>query len=167
MKIINKEGLLFGKISIIDLLILAMIAGGVFFVISFFDKEEIQVKTETEFYYSYEASNVNEHFIDAITPGTDLYNSSKNHHVGQVVQVTETPYYIWTEDLNKGLVYKTEDPSRTSVVIKVKAKGSVSSTAFYAGQELIKVGHVFPIKGLGFASHGVVIEIEEVQNEGN
>lgn len=167
MKIINKKGMIFDKISIIDIFIVAVACLGLLFVYSFLDKEEVKVRVENEFYYTFEAGDVNENFAESIEVGTTLYNSSRNYYVGEVVEVTEVPYYVWTEDLLKGEFYKVEDSSKSTVHIKIKAEGTINDTSFYAGQELIKVGSVFPIKGLGFASHGVVIDIEEVSNEEN
>lgn len=167
MKIINKKGLIFGKVSIIDLLIIAVIGVALFFIYNFFAKEEIQLTSDSEFFYTFEANKVEESFEEAIEVGMTVFNSTNNSYIGEVVEVSSKPYVVWTEDLVNGKFLMVEDPTKKTVTIRIKAKGEVTETAYYAGQELIKVGHVFPIKGLGFASHGVVIDIEEVSNEDN
>jgi len=167
MKVINKKGLIFNKISIIDVLILAVIGVFLVFLYSFFNKEEIIGVSESEFYYTFEASKVTEDFKDVISIGSSVYNSSKNYYVGEVVEVTSAPSISWTMDIINGKFIKQEEPGEWTVLIKIKAKGQINESSYYAGQELIKVGSVFPIKGMGFASNGVVISIEEALNEEN
>lgn len=167
MKVINKKGMIFEKVSVVDLLIIMVVGFALFFGYNFFNKDEMIISSESQFYYTFEASKVAEGFENNIEIGGSVYNSSKNYYVGEVVEVTSMPYIEWTMDIENGKFIKQEVPGESTVLIKIKASGQVTESAYYAGQELIKVGSVFPIKGLGFASNGVVIRIEEDLNEGN
>lgn len=165
MKIIDKKGKLFEKISIIDVLIVAILCLGAIFLINMFKEEAVVETAKEEVVFTFEAKDVTQSFYDAIEVGTKVYNSSRNYYVGQVVEVIKQPFYVWTEDLEKGLFYVKEDPNRMTVHMVIKSQGTSSEHNIYAGQELIKIGHIFPIKGKGFASNGVVIDIKEVGHE--
>ena len=166
MKIIDKKGKLFEKISIIDVLIVGVLCLGAIFLVNMFKEEAIIETSKKEaITFTFEAKDVTPSFYDAIEVGTDVYNSSRNYYVGQVEEVIKEPFYVWTEDLEKGLFYVKEDPSRMTVHIVIKSQGTSSEYNIYAGQELIKIGHIFPIKGKGFAANGVVIDIKEASHE--
>lgn len=165
MKMIDQKGKLLSKISIIDILIIGILCFGGFFFIDMFKEEVIVEAAKDEVIFVFEAKNTTPSFYESIEIGTKVYNSSRNYYVGEVIDVKQEPLKVWTEDIINGEFKVIEDPNRYTVHITIKSEGTNSDTAIYAGQELIKVGHIFPIKGKGFASNGVVIGIEEVGHE--
>lgn len=166
MKKIDEKKMLRNRIGVIDFLIIGLLCIGVFFLFNRFDSGAITTASMTEeVIFVFEAKNVSPGFYEAIEIGSEVFNSIRNYYIGEVVDVTRKPLKVWTEDIVNGEFKIVEDPYRYTVHVTIRSEGINTDTSIYAGQELIKIGHIFPIKGRGFASNGVVISIEEVGHE--
>jgi len=165
MKVINKEGMLFEKISIIDILIVAIIIVAGIFVFQFVQKEDLEKTEGVDVYYTFEVNGAKQHLVDAIEEGVEVFNSAANYPVGKIVGLEVKPYERISEDEVAGEFVKVIEPDKYRLRIRIKAKGTVNHKEVYAGQELIRIGYSFPIKGLGFATYGVVVDVEEEAHE--
>ena len=160
MALIDGKGRLFGKINIVDLLIvliLISIAGGVYLV--FFGASDKQVVETSKVVYDFEITNVNMDFIDAITPGDPIRDSTRGNELGTVVSKTSRNATMLNEDLINGRYVIADVPNAYDVVITIEAKANITPANIIVGGAEVKVGKKFFIKGKGYANQGFVTKM--------
>lgn len=162
MKLINNKGLLFNKVSIIDILILVLILVGGYLGYSILKPSEIASSEYTKIIYTYESSPVSENFAKQLFDGAELFNSSRNHALGTLVSFEVKPREMEAKDIINGSFYKKAVEGEYTVVMTIEASATESDYNYYVTQENIKIGAMIPIKGKGFATNGYVVGLEEV-----
>lgn len=169
MKIIDRKGRLFEKISFLDLLIVALVALVLFFVYTFFVQGEDQVQrseSKDTVEYVVEIKDVNEAFTSMPIVGDGLYNSSKNFYIGEVVKVAVMPASKTVVNNEEGTYVLVESEDEYTVLITVKADVEVSDRFILVGSQKIRVGEMVPVKGKGYAGLSYIVEVD-LQGEGN
>jgi len=160
MALIDGKGRLFGKINIIDLLIVLLviaIAGGVYLV--FFGGSDKQVVETSKVIYDFEITNVNKDFVDAINMGDFIRDSTRGNELGTVVSKAPRKATMLNEDLINGRYIIAEVPDAYDVVITIEADADITPANIIVGGAEIKVGKKFFIKGKGYANQGFVTKI--------
>lgn len=160
MALIDGKGRLFGKINIVDLLIvllIASIAGGVYFV--FFGGADKQVVETTKVVYDFEITNVNKDFVDAITPGDPIRDNIRGSELGTVVSKESRNATMLNEDLINGRYVIADVPNAYDVVITIEANANITPANIIVGGAEVKVGKKFSIKGKGYANQGFVTKM--------
>lgn len=160
MALIDSKGKLFGKINIVDLLIVLLIisiAGGAYLV--FFGGSDKQVVETTKVVYDFEITNVNMDFIEAITPGDPIRDSTRGNELGTVVSKTSRKATMLNEDLINGRYIIADVPDAYDVVITIEARADITPANIIVGGAEVKVGKKFFIKGKGYANQGFVTKM--------
>lgn len=160
MALIDSKGKLFGKINIVDLLIVLLIisiAGGVYLV--FFGGSDKQIVETTKVVYDFEITNVNMDFIEAITPGDPIRDSTRGNELGTVVSKTSRKATMLNEDLINGRYIIADVPDAYDVVITIEARADITPANIIVGGAEVKVGKKFFIKGKGYANQGFVTKM--------
>jgi len=160
MALMDKKGRLFGKINIIDLIIVLLIAAigfGAYGI--FFGGKEKQVLQTSKVVYDFEITNVNKDFVDAINPGDPIRNSVRGNDLGTVVGKAARQATMLNEDLVNGRYVIAEVPNAYDVVITIEANANVTPANIIVGGDEIKVGKKFYIKGKGYANQGFITRI--------
>lgn len=160
MALIDGKGRLFGKINIIDLLIVLLviaIAGGIYLV--FFSGSDKQAAETSKVVYDFEITNVNKDFVDAINPGDPIRDSTRGNELGTVVSKESRKATMLNEDLINGRYIIADVPNAYDVVITIEADADITPANIIVGGAEIKVGKKFFIKGKGYANQGFVTKI--------
>lgn len=160
MAILDNKGRLFGKINMVDLLIvllLVSIAAGAY--LFFFGGSDNQVAETGKVVYDFEITNVNKDFVDAITPGDPIRDSNRGNELGTVVSKTSREATMLNEDLINGRYVIAEVPDAYDVIITIEANGNITPANIIVGGAEVKVGKKFFIKGKGYANQGFVTKI--------
>ncbi len=159
---INKEGKLFGKISIIDILVVIVIIAMAFGVYMRFFKtpEKIEVKTE-KFTYVVRIDNVRDVSIEALKNSGDIYDINTAEHLGKIVKVEPQPYSV-TSIKSDGTTVLFDYPERYSAIVTIETDGNVSQNGYYtATNRLIGVGSAMHFESKYIESMGDVISISK------
>lgn len=160
MALIDGKGRLFGKINIVDLLIVLLIlsiAAGAYVV--FFGGSDKQVVETSKVVYDFEITNVNKDFVNAITPGDPIRDNVRGDELGTVVSKVSRKATMLNEDLINGRYVIAEVPDAYDVVITIEGKANITSANIIVGGAEVKVGKKFSIKGKGYANQGFVINM--------
>lgn len=160
MALIDGKGRLFGKINIVDLLIIVLIlsiAGGAY--VMFFGGSEKQVLETSKVVYDFEITNVNKDFVDAIVSGSPIRDSVRGNDLGRVVSKTSRNATMLNEDLINGRYVIADVPDAYDVVITIEANANITPANIIVGGAEVKVGKKFFIKGKGFANQGFVTKM--------
>jgi hypothetical protein len=132
MKFINEKGQLFGKLSVIDLLVtlavVALVAGLVYKRAS----GEVQqiVNASTPFYMTLKAEHAREYSVNAVGEGDVFFRQNDTQRLGTVVRVdTEPAEDIMVKTDGTALLAKSED--RYSLYITLACTGNISDAGYY------------------------------------
>lgn len=148
------------KIGIIDILIVLIVFGAIFYIVKPFNNKTEYSNNTSKIVYTFETNTVGEEFISQLEIGKDLFDSSKNYHVGKIKDFKIMPYREEFEDKENGTITLVELPEQYSVQIDIEADAVIENDVIAVDREEIRVGLYLPIKGKSFASYGYIIGIE-------
>lgn len=160
MALTDGKGRLFGKINIVDLLIvilLVSVAAGAY--LFFFGGSEKQVVETAKLVYEFEITNVNQDFVDAINSGDPIRDSVRGNELGTVIGKASRKAVMLNEDLINGRYIIAEVPNAFDVVLTIEARANITPANIIVGGAEIKVGKKFYIKGKGYANQGFVTKM--------
>jgi hypothetical protein len=132
--IIDNNGRLFGKVSIIDVLIIALVfVAGFFLAIRYFSSrdnpmgaggslEELEIK-----FYSEEVNNF---VADAIKNGDAAKEYAQYANFGTVVNVDKTDSITWVGDFDGIINPSSKDGYYSSVTVTTHARGRITEIGF-------------------------------------
>lgn len=168
MKIIDSKGRLFEKVSIIDLMIVLVVALASVFLYSFIFggtpvTETDQVKEKIT--YTVEFQKVNEAFGQMPETGGPVYNSSKSYFIGNIVSSQTMPYVAAVENYQDGSFELAEHEGLYTVLLTIEGAADVDPYGLMVGRQTIKIGERVPVKGKGFASYGYIVDINREGQE--
>ncbi len=161
--IIDKKGRIFGKISIIDIVIVFVLVMVVILAYKFFNKKEVVVNDETtSVVYTVEISDVPKEFADQVkkNEGEAVYNAVRNYYVGDIVNCEVKPFHVYKNNYEAGTVDKVEREGKYYVYVNIKASAKLSQKDISVGEQIIKVGTELPVKAKGFASNAWIVKVE-------
>ncbi|MGE5632711.1 MAG: DUF4330 domain-containing protein [Caulobacteraceae bacterium] len=160
MALLDKKGRLFGKINIIDLLIVLLViavAAGAYIVL--FNGNGKQASESSKVIYDFEITNVNKDFVDAINPGDPIRDSVRGNDLGTVVSKSAKSATMLNEDLINGRYVIADVPDAYDVTITIEANATITPANVIIGGAEVKVGKKFFIKGKGYANQGFVTKM--------
>lgn len=146
MKIIDREGRLFGKISMIDLLVIAVvavIAAAVYVRDNATPIGSNTVKDQT-IVFQVKATGLEDYLIDAIQVGDKVYDpnySSGSGPVGEItqIQVLNDPGVVLYENMTDGTMPAVEVEGTVDLLITLKGNG-VSDGRSYSINRVYELG---------------------------
>lgn len=154
---IDKEGKLFGKINIIDLLFLLILV--VALVGGFFRLKDssISVESTSKGRMTLLIDEVRAPTVDNITEGQEIYQYDKGVYMGKIVGKTVRPYEKAVE--YEGTWVNAEVPEKFSVYIDVDVDITESDKSYVVGSEEIRVGNEYRVKTKTSTFTGVCVGI--------
>lgn len=131
---IDNKGKLFGKISIVDLLIVLLVVvaiGATVFKFGFSAQKDVNESTE-KIEYVVRVRGVRDFTVNSIKVGTELYDEESEEFIGTVkkVDVKEAMDYAVKND---GTTVYTAKPERYDVYITVESDGRILNGAYFVG----------------------------------
>ena len=135
--LLDEKGRLFGKISIVDigvLLLIAVLIGGVYYKFFMVDKDQNAAKFDT-IEYKVLVEEVRQQSVDAIEIGADIYDVKTNSPMGRITDIEVLPA---TDQLTKadGTMVIAEKPERFNVLITIRVPGIETKYGFRANGRL-------------------------------
>jgi hypothetical protein len=129
--IIDQKGKLFGKISIVDILIIVIIiaaASGVYYKFHQSGATGIMTKTD-KVEVSFFMEDAPDYAVNAVKEGDLVKDRQQNVVIGKVTSVTPGPDIVFYAD-SEGIVHSTSKPGYASIAITVEAQATYSDTGF-------------------------------------
>ena len=158
--ILDKQGKLFGKISIIDIgLILIILAAGVFVGLKFVAPQNTEVK-HLEINYVVKVSNIKETSAKYIKPGEVLVDGD-GVAMGTIMEGVKTEPTLGLQFSQEGEAFTLPVPERTDVYVPIKADAIKNENGiFLDGKVSLLIGteRFFRASDIDFI--GTVIEIK-------
>lgn len=162
---INKEGKLFGKISIIDIVVILAIVVAAFGVYSRFFVGNEKVETAaSHIEYTMKVKEVRMGTVDALKNYMGgITSDSTKEYMGEIVDVTYSEATKSVE-LANGTITETTLPERYDVIVTVRVDGKINDSGYYtATNQALTAGsnHVFCSKAA--KTTGTILDVYEVK----
>lgn len=162
MKIIDKRGKLFGKVSILDILIICVIiAVGLVVYNKVFNKQAImdnkEYKTMT---YEVEIQNVAiEMTNDVVKLDDKLYDSRNGDYLGVLKQFHFGPKKVIIANKEEKKYEEIEVPNKKTLTILIEGQGYETTNDVFIESANTKVGKRVYVKGKGYAGLGYITKV--------
>lgn len=160
---IDKNGRIFGKISIVDIAVALAVIIAVFGIyVRFFGGPSETVVHNTKFYYTMKVDNIRESNKDALYKsinGSFSLNEKVTGEMGKLIKVEEKPAYDNIETAS-GEIIKAPIPERYSLILTFEMEGMVNDRGYFSPSlEDISAGVKYNIKGKYSAVTGTVLNV--------
>ncbi|MEG1441204.1 MAG: DUF4330 domain-containing protein [Oscillospiraceae bacterium] len=144
--LINKDGKFFGKISIIDVLVvlgILFIAAGLFVRFSGGGKAVIAPDEKIE--YTLKVKGVREFTKEAIEEGGFITDATTKEEMGKVIKVESTPAKAELT-LSDGKFVNVDVPEEFDMIITAEVDGKISDKGFYTkGNKFMAAGSSYTV----------------------
>ncbi len=163
MAFFNKDGKIFGKISIIDItVVLVIIAVAFGAYLRFFRPEEKVTTVSHQLEYTVQVRGVREGTVKALQQKGEITNNNTHESVGEITDVTFEEM-VETRELLNGTVVPMTIPERYIVEMKVRLDGSVNDSGFFtATNQHINIGSTLYFSTKYANTSGTIVDIKQV-----
>jgi len=132
--VIDKNGRLFGKVSIIDVLIVAFIlSAGAFFAARYLTQRNnpiIAGGSLDDLIIKFYSEEVNNFVVDAIKEGDAAKEFAQYANFGTVVKVEKADSITWVGDIDGIINPSSKDGYYSSITVTTKARGKINAIGF-------------------------------------
>ncbi len=137
MKIIDRQGRLFGKLSVIDLLVIAIV---VVLAAAFYLKRNVKEHTSpttptTSITYEVKIPGVREELVEQFTVGDAVYDQDNDsgNAIGTITEIRVEPYVL-NATLTDGSYTTAEVEGRSDVYLTLEGSGLISGGRYYVNR---------------------------------
>ncbi len=162
---INKEGKLFGKISIIDILVVLAIVVAAFGVYTRFFVGNEKVETAaSHIEYKLKVQEVRIGTVEALQDYKGaIYDTTTKEYLGDIVSVEYTEAKKAVEMVN-GQMKETILPERYDCMVTVRVDGKINSSGYYtATNQALATGSSYVFESKAAKTTGRIYDIYEVK----
>ena len=151
---------------LIILVVVALIAGGIFVLSSLKGKDSSAALSQgATIRYTVELAKEEEEvlnaFIAAAEKEDNCYVGEKERAEAVIKEVTYTPAKIQTRNSKTGEIYWEEIEDKYCINVTLESQGSETDSSVIAGSgNVLKVGAETSVKGKGYAGYGFIIALE-------
>ena len=168
--LIDKKGRLFGKINLLDALIVLILVvaillcavvgftGGPGFLKGGSDSEEEGIKTEI--LYTVEIPKEEAEYFEKIKVGDEIFNPTTDEVIGEIVECDIRPAKYMTENKADLRYEMVEVEGRYDGYIKIKSEATFDYPDFKMEKESIKIGTFVKRETNLIAMEGHIVDIE-------
>ncbi len=160
---VNKEGKLFGKISIIDILVIIVIFAAALGVYARFFAPAKVGETETKkFIYTVKLENLSQNEISALLKKGAVYDSETGKKIGEIQEISEPCAMVETGVNSRGNGVLVELSDSFAADVKIKTAGSENEGEYYTENEKkIIFGDSIEFETKYIKSKGIVIDVSQ------
>lgn len=161
---LDKNGKFFGKINIIDLLVIvAILVGALGFGARFATKVAENAKEKVHFSYVVQIDGVRIFTVDALLKKGIITDQKTGSVVGEIVDVQYKPFENSLLTAS-GERISMEVPENYSAIVKVKSEGKESDSGYFVGENIeLSVGGSLSMTTKYVNTTGRVISIEKTE----
>ena len=160
MRFIDEKGRLFGKVNIIDFLVIAFLfslAPMVYFGYKLFNRPIAPVSTPINFTIDLycRLQDLTPEQLKFISVGDILLDDAGNN-IGEVLSIEEPSVHSYAVDLGGGNIVSRQDPNRRQVLLKARVLCEIINDAFFYKGEKILIGSKVNLKTNKYTSEGII-----------
>ena len=139
---LDKNGKIFGKLSVVDLIALVLLLLAIAAVsYRFFSGNAILTANNQKINYTVKISGVRDFTYPFYKPGLKCFDRQTNKYIGTIVNVRPMEPFFEPVEESDGYMRNHEKPGVIVIYLDIEANGSEGDTAYYAeGTYEIKAG---------------------------
>ncbi|MBO8164473.1 MAG: DUF4330 domain-containing protein [Brevibacillus sp.] len=161
MRLIDNQGRLFGKVNLIDFLLILVVLGAVAFGVYKMTQGEVVInapeKTVTVQFYG---NALYPFVVENIKEGDTIRSLESNDVIGKIVKIDEVKEAINLVSTADGRTVISEIPDKYSIYFTVEGKASLVNNILQAGSTPLLAGHELKIKGTSFTMFSVISKVQ-------
>lgn len=162
---INKDGKLFGKISIIDILVILVIVIAAFGVYTRFFMGNEKVETaSSRIEYTMKVSEVRQGTVDALKNFKgEVYDDTTKEFLGEITEVTYRDA-VKAVEMATGELKDSVIPERYDAFVTIRVDGKINASGYYtANNQPIAAGSNVVIYSKAAKTTGTIVDVYEVK----
>ena len=162
MAIVDEKGRLFGKINLLDLVVvLAVVAVAARFGYKhYMGNQAVPAGEDKTIEVTMKVAAVQQPTIDYVPVGTPIYDSKSNDYMGKVVDVKFQPSTVFTIG-DDGRMYEPLSKERFDFYMVVRGPGRVTPNGDTLSGFEMKIGRTNYLKSPLWAGYGITWKIDE------
>ncbi|MCL2616475.1 MAG: DUF4330 domain-containing protein [Defluviitaleaceae bacterium] len=162
---IDKKFRLFGKLSVMDILIVAIVAVISYVGVQFSAPVSVEAApSDTRIIYTVELTNKRSDFINNVHIGDTLFDSIRGFEIGRIISVDSRPFYADAPCFDTNIIRRGEVEGFSFIYIEVEANAQISERATSVGNFDVMVGMEVFVRTRDFASAGFVVRLERAND---
>ena len=148
------------KLSIIDILIVLIVAVCVIFAIKYFSTNSKKAYNVPEVSYVVELKSLSDEYLDVFKEGDRVTDGVKGGYLGNVTKVEIKDNVETREDTEKGCFVQTSFENRKDVYLTISGVPTTynDDEILFATQE-IKIGKQLHMKSKNYVGHGYIVSV--------
>lgn len=153
------------RINIIDIIFILILVGAIIFGITGISnvKQGSRGAEVTKVVYTVEVQNQDAELLKYIKNGDRVFEDESMKRMGTVVNISEAPYKILTENKVENIVTQQEVPDKITVYIDISTEGVVSSDNVVSVDSVnLLVGKTIDLNIGNSYIEGVIVDIHDV-----
>lgn len=161
MSVVDEKGRLFGKINLLDLVVILVILAVVGrFGYKAFKKGEVNAAgTDKTVEITVRLSNVTEATVNALQINDEVYDSKSNTLMGKVTEVRQQPAIVVSTG-SDGRLYEHESKTALDVFLTIAGPGRVSPNSVTMNSLEVRIGGTNDLKTAIWKGSGPVVDIK-------
>lgn len=162
--IIDKNGKIGGKISIIDVLVVIVLIVAAFGIsLRFYSAPAKSARERVKLSYIVEIENIREYTVDAMERKGVVIDPKQKCEIGEITEVAYEPQKQEEFDSDGNLVY-AEVPNKYKLTVTILSEGKESENGYYVGNDTeLSIGSTVSLATKYANSSGKVVSIEKLQ----
>jgi len=157
----DKNFRILGKISIIDILFLAVFVAGLFFLREFSAPQTVTAAPgDAKIRYTVELYRRDPDYVNNVRVGETLYDVERGFEIGKIVDAFDAPFLEDSPDFESRVYKRAEVDGLRYVYVVVEADAKITESATNIGQYQVMVGKEAFIRTKGFSAGGFIVIIE-------
>lgn len=161
----NKNGKLFGKISVIDIIVVVLIVVAAFGIYAKFtsSSDAVSSSEKANIEFVYKVKSVRDYTVKGFEKGGSFYDSDTKEYMGEVVGV-EAETAVMDVNLIDGTYTNVEVPDKFDAYVTVRVSGKYNSLGYYTdGNKYIAAGSTLNAWSKYTNTGGEIVDVYEVE----
>ena len=153
------------RINIIDVIFILLLVGLIVFGITGISdvKQAVRGNDVTKVVYTVEIQNQDSEILKYMKNGDRVFEDESMKRMGTVVNISEAPYKILTENKVENIVTQQEVPDKITVYVDISTEGVVSSDNVVSVDSVnLLVGKTIDLNIGNSYVEGVIVDIHDV-----
>lgn len=166
--LIDEKGRLFGKVSVVDILVVLFIVGavaGAYYKFFIAERGGAAAQFDTLQYQVITVSGVRQPSVDAVKEGAEVFDGETGGYIGKVIQKDISPAKSFIKKTD-GTYAEARMPDKFDVIITVEVTGVENDHGFFANGNIeIKRGSDLKFKTQMIMLETRVVDVRRIKNE--
>lgn len=163
--ILDEKGKLFGKVNLLDVIIVGMVIAVLVAAYLFFSRPGSKAAGTLQTVYTVEVTQMDEAYFEHIKPGEAVENGQTRDPMGTVLSVEVKPARVVATNARDGVFQMDELEGKYDGLVTISCDAQVEYPDLMAGKEALKIGKRLALRSESTAMHGYIVGMQYDEEE--